>query len=75
MNANFTRQPSPAEVTAAKAASEQAKKLVREFASEVSDAREWPNEGNVRNTRTALLAYIADLEQVAAEHARLVRRL
>lgn len=62
MNAHFTKKPSKLETQLATYASEEAQKLVREFAGEVGDAHEWPNKENVDNTRTRLLAYIAGLE-------------
>lgn len=62
MNAHFTREPTPTERGWAVVASEEARTLVRLYANEVSDAREWPNRDNVENTRTVLLAYIARLE-------------
>lgn len=62
MNAHFTRKPTPKEVRLAADVSNKARELVREFQGEVGDMNEWPNTVNVHNTRTALLAYIAELE-------------
>jgi hypothetical protein len=71
MNATFTRRPTRAERQAAELASATAVELVQAFASEVSDSHEWPNKDNVDNTRTNLLAYIAELEQYAPTRAKL----
>jgi hypothetical protein len=62
MNATILSKPTEAETIKANRASKAARKLVTEFASQVSDAREWPNRDNVETTRIHLLAYIAQLE-------------
>lgn len=62
MNAHFTREPTATERRYSEAASLKARQLVQYYANEVSDASQWPNRNNVDNTRTHLLAYIAQLE-------------
>jgi len=43
--------------------STKAKTLIAAYAAEVSDAREWRNEENVKRTLAALSAYLSALEQ------------
>lgn len=62
MNASFTKKPTPAEHTFAKTVSAEARKLVSEYANEVSAGSEWNNLDNIDNTRTRLLSYISALE-------------
>lgn len=42
--------------------SKRAKRLLDEYAHDVSDHREWNNEHNVKRSRAALVAYILKLE-------------
>lgn len=62
MNVNFTKKPTADERRLASMVSGKAEELVYDFGSQSSDGHEWDNRTNILNTKTRLLAYIAELE-------------
>lgn len=51
--------------------SNKARALIDEYAGEVGDHREWPNDSNVRRSRFALIRYIVHLEEIERRMKRI----